>query len=88
MARAHGLALSPWGVMGSGRIRSDEEERRRKETGENGRTAFTGSWERTEEEVRVSKKVEEVARSVGARSVTAVAIAYVMHVSVLVAFRI
>ena len=31
-----GLALAPWGVLAAGRIRSDEEEERRRQTGENG----------------------------------------------------
>ncbi|GJJ13425.1 hypothetical protein Clacol_007679 [Clathrus columnatus] len=79
MARAEGLALAPWSVMGGGRIRTDEEEQRRKETGENGRTLFTSSWERTEDEKKVCRKLEEIAKEIGAKSITAIAIAYVMH---------
>ncbi|RPD52641.1 Aldo/keto reductase [Lentinus tigrinus ALCF2SS1-6] len=37
MARAGGLALAPWGVLASGKIRTDQEERRRRETGEKGK---------------------------------------------------
>jgi aryl-alcohol dehydrogenase-like predicted oxidoreductase len=38
MARAEGLALALWAVLGAGKIRSDEEVARRRETGGNGRT--------------------------------------------------
>ena len=37
MARAEGLALAPWDVLGGGKIRSDAEEARRRENGEKGR---------------------------------------------------
>ena len=37
MARAEGLALAPWNVLAAGRIRTDEEEERRRQTGEKGR---------------------------------------------------
>lgn len=36
MARQHGLALAPWNVLAGGKIRTDEEEERRRKTGENG----------------------------------------------------
>lgn len=80
MARSEGLALAPWGVIGQGRIRTDEEEKRRKETGEKGRTLTTTGWERTESEVKISHKLEEIAKEVGAKHITSVAVAYVMHV--------
>jgi aryl-alcohol dehydrogenase-like predicted oxidoreductase len=80
MARTEGLALAPWGVMGQGRIRTDAEEKRRKESGENGRT-LQGDWKRTPTEVKISHKLEEIAKEVGAEEITAVAVAYVMHVS-------
>ncbi|KIJ38039.1 hypothetical protein M422DRAFT_259439 [Sphaerobolus stellatus SS14] len=79
MARSEGLALAPWGVIGGGKIRTDEEEQRRRETGEHGRTAMNPRWERIPEEVKVSRKLEEIAKEVGAQNITAVAIAYVMH---------
>ena len=80
MARHEGLALAPWGVVGGGRIMTDAEEQQRKESGEGGRTLITSSWERTAEEVKVSRKLEEIAKEIGAKHITAVAIAYVMHV--------
>lgn len=36
MARAEGMALAPWNVLAAGKIRTDEEEERRRETGEKG----------------------------------------------------
>ena len=80
MARSEGLALAPWGVVGGGRIMTDAEEQQRRQGGEGGRTIITSSWERTPDEVKVSRKLEEIAKEIGAKHITAVAIAYVMHV--------
>jgi aryl-alcohol dehydrogenase-like predicted oxidoreductase len=81
-----GLALAPWNVVGGGRLRTDAEEERRRESGEKGRafSAHTGSllfpgWERTEDEKKVSQALEKVAKEVGTEHITAVAIAYVMQ---------
>jgi aryl-alcohol dehydrogenase-like predicted oxidoreductase len=71
MARAEGLALAPWDVLGGGKIRSDAEEARRRETGENGRAIFTPNWERTEEEREVCLVLEQIAKEVGTESITA-----------------
>ncbi|KAE9409773.1 Aldo/keto reductase [Gymnopus androsaceus JB14] len=89
MARSLGLALAPWAVLAAGKLRTDAEEERRRATGENGR-AFWGSWERTEDEVKMSRALEKVTKDIGAKSITAgttffsfssaqVAIAYVMQ---------
>ncbi|KAJ3813807.1 aryl-alcohol dehydrogenase [NADP+] [Lentinula lateritia] len=78
MARAQGMALAPWGVVGSGKLRTDAEEQQRKATGEKGRDMGAG-WERNENEVKMSRALEKVAKEVGAKSITAVAIAYVMQ---------
>ena len=59
---------------------TDEEENRRRETGEQGRKLSGPNWERKPHEVKVSHKLEEIAKEVGADHITAVAIAYVMHV--------
>ena len=80
MARIEGLALSPWGAAGQGRLMTDEEEKRRKESGEGGRTVFSKDWERNPQEVKVSRKLEEIAKEVGTKHITAVALAYLMHV--------
>ncbi|KAK7688911.1 hypothetical protein QCA50_007602 [Cerrena zonata] len=78
MARAHGMALAPWNVLAGGKIRTDAEEQRRRETGEKGRQMLT-SWERTEDQRKVCLALEKVAEEIGVESITAVAIAYVMQ---------
>ncbi|PPQ78310.1 hypothetical protein CVT25_011681 [Psilocybe cyanescens] len=79
MARSEGLALAPWNVLAGGKIRTDEEEEKRRQTGENGRTILNDAWERTEKEKTVCKALEKVAGEVGAKHITAVAIAYLMQ---------
>ncbi|OBZ76316.1 Aryl-alcohol dehydrogenase [NADP(+)] [Grifola frondosa] len=79
MAKAEGLALAPWSVLAAGKIRTDEEEQLRRETGEKGRMIINNDWERTEDQRKVCKALEKVAAEVGAKSIQAVAIAYVMQ---------
>ena len=78
MCRHEGLALTLWNVLAGGHIRTDEEEERRRQTGEKGR-AVMGPWERTPDERKVCQALEKVAQEVGAKSLNAVAIAYVMQ---------
>ena len=70
MARSHGLALAPWSVLAGGKIRTDEEEERRRQTGEKGRTIFGPEWERNEREKTVCKALEKVAAEIGAKHIT------------------
>ncbi|KAJ7062821.1 Aldo/keto reductase [Mycena amicta] len=79
MARAHGMALAPWDVLCAGKLRTDAEEQARRESGEKGRMLLGPDWERTEDEVKMSRALEKVAGEVGAKSIQAVAIAYVMQ---------
>ncbi|KZT63475.1 Aldo/keto reductase [Daedalea quercina L-15889] len=79
MCRAHGMAITPWNVLAGGKIRTDEEEERRRQTGELGRTILGPQWERTPEQRQVCQTLEKVAAEVGVKSITAVAIAYVMQ---------
>ncbi|KAH9947755.1 Aldo/keto reductase [Amylocystis lapponica] len=79
MAREEGMALAPFNVLAAGKIRSDAEEEQRRQTGEKGRTLTTEQWERTPEQRQVCLALEEVAQQVGVKSITAVAIAYVMQ---------
>ncbi|EPQ52456.1 Aldo/keto reductase [Gloeophyllum trabeum ATCC 11539] len=79
MARAEGLALAPWNVLAGGHIRTDEEEERRRQTGEKGRTTWRGDWERNEKEKTVCKALEKVAAEVGTQHIQAVAIAYLLQ---------
>ncbi|KAF5340608.1 hypothetical protein D9611_007428 [Ephemerocybe angulata] len=81
MARDEGMALAPWGVLAGGKIRTDAEEERRMQTGEKGRRIISQDWLRTEEQKKVSKALEKVAEEIGAKSISAVAIAYVMQKS-------
>ncbi|KAJ7681530.1 aryl-alcohol dehydrogenase [Mycena rosella] len=78
MCRHEGIALTLWNVLASGRIRTDAEEEQRRSTGENGRTILE-PWERTENEKKMCAALEVVAKQVGAKHITAVAIAYTMH---------
>ncbi|EIW83749.1 Aldo keto reductase [Coniophora puteana RWD-64-598 SS2] len=42
MARQERTALAPWNVINGGKLRSDEEEEKRRQTGEGGRTIASG----------------------------------------------
>ncbi|KAJ2920061.1 hypothetical protein MD484_g294, partial [Candolleomyces efflorescens] len=79
MARDEGMALAPWGVLAGGKIRSDAEEERRRQSGEKGRTFVSPEWERTQEEKKVCDSLEVVKGEVGAENIGAVAIAYLLH---------
>ncbi|KAI0788473.1 aryl-alcohol dehydrogenase [Abortiporus biennis] len=79
MAKAFGMALAPWNVLAAGKLRTDAEEQRRRETGEKGRMLLASNWERTPMEVEASHALEKVAKEIGAKSIHAVAIAYVMQ---------
>ncbi|KAJ6480086.1 aryl-alcohol dehydrogenase [Mycena vulgaris] len=78
MCRHEGIALTLWNVLASGHIRTDAEEELRRSTGEHGRTLM-GAWERTDDEKKMCAALEVVAKQVGAKHITAVAIAYTMH---------
>jgi len=71
MAKSEGMALAPWNVLAGGKIRTDEEEEKRRQTGENGRTTFNPQWERTDREKLVCKALEKVAQEIGAKHITA-----------------
>ncbi|KAG1745987.1 NADP-dependent oxidoreductase domain-containing protein [Suillus paluster] len=79
MARSEGLALAPWHILAGGRLRTDEEEERRRQTGEKGRKIPNYTWERNEKERAMSAALEKVANEVGAKHIAAVAIAYLMQ---------
>ncbi|KAF8264445.1 NADP-dependent oxidoreductase domain-containing protein [Lactarius quietus] len=80
MVRSEGIALAPFGVLGSGKIRTNAEEARRRESGEKGRVISGSSWERTPEQKRVCDVLEEIGKELGTESITStVAIAYHLH---------
>jgi len=70
MARSEGLALTPWGVLGTGKIRTNAKETRRRESGEKGRTVFGPEWERTQVQKKVCDVLEEIWKEVGTESIT------------------
>jgi aryl-alcohol dehydrogenase-like predicted oxidoreductase len=77
MANHFGMALAPWGVLGSGKFQTKKQLEERKKQGEGLRSGF-GPSEQTEEQVKMSEALAEVAAEHGIESVTAVALAYVM----------
>lgn len=78
MARAFGMALVPWNVVGGGKFQTKRAVEERRGRGEALRS-FTSAAEQSPDEVRMSAALEKVAGEVGVDSVTAVALAYVMH---------
>lgn len=70
-----GVALAPFNVLARGKIRSNAEEAKRAETGENGRLGRPSSgvptWLRSEEEKKVCDVLEEIASQVGTEHITA-----------------
>lgn len=64
------MALAPFRVLGTGKLRTDAEEQRRRESNEKGRDVFGTGWERSEIEVKMSHALEKVASEVGAKSIT------------------
>ncbi|KAG6377095.1 NADP-dependent oxidoreductase domain-containing protein [Boletus reticuloceps] len=64
MACVEGMALAPWNVLASGRLRTDAEEERRRQTGQKGRTFLTSEWERIPLERETSLALEKVANEV------------------------
>lgn len=79
MARHFGMALAPWDVLGGGKFQTKAAIEERKKNGEGLRSMMGG--EQTEEEVKMSAALEEVANEHNV-SLTAVALAYVMSKTV------
>ena len=75
---AAGMALAPFSVIAGGKIRTDAEEQRRAASGEQGRQILS-DWKRTAEERKVCLELEKIADEVGAKSITSVAIAWIMQ---------
>ncbi|KAJ2955859.1 hypothetical protein NQZ79_g8194 [Umbelopsis isabellina] len=76
MARYFGMALAPWDVLGGGKLQSKEAIEERKKRGEGLRSFITG--EQSENEIKMSEALSKVAGEHGIKSVTAIALAYVM----------
>lgn len=58
-------------MLAGGKLRTDAEEARRRETGEKGRMISNPNWERTEDEVKMARALEKVAKEVGTEHITA-----------------
>ncbi|KAI9836374.1 MAG: hypothetical protein M1819_001403 [Sarea resinae] len=69
MCRAEGMAIAPWGALGGGNFKTDEQRKAK------GGRAFMGP---TEDELKVSKVLERVAKRKNTL-ITSVAMAYVMQ---------
>ncbi|KAI9281735.1 putative aryl-alcohol dehydrogenase Aad14 [Umbelopsis sp. AD052] len=76
MARHFGMALAPWDVLGGGKLQTKAAIEERKKNGE-GLRSFFGA-EQTEAEIKMSEALEKVAAEHNIKSITAIALAYVM----------
>lgn len=76
MARHFGMALCPWGVLGSGKFQSKKEIEERKAKGETLR-AMVGTGEQSDIEAKFSEALAKVAGEHNIDSLQAVALAYV-----------
>jgi aryl-alcohol dehydrogenase-like predicted oxidoreductase len=76
MARHFGMALAPWDVLGGGKLQTKAAIEERKKKGEGLRSMFGA--DQTEAEVKMSEALEKVAEEHNIKSITAVALAYVM----------
>jgi len=68
MARAEGMALAPWGALGGGNFKT--EEQRQSQAGRQVKP--------TEDQIKVSKVLEAIAKRKNT-IITSVALSYVMH---------
>lgn len=71
MCKAENMGISPWGVMGGGRLKSEDQ---RQQESLAGRSAAPP----TEKEIKISNALDAIARRKNS-SITSVALAYVMH---------
>ncbi|KAJ4490021.1 aryl-alcohol dehydrogenase [Lentinula aciculospora] len=80
MCQHEGIALNLYFVLAAGHIRTTAEEEKRRASGEQGRQGFFfGSWERTSSEAAICDGLEKLATEIGVKSISALAIAYVLH---------
>lgn len=78
MAREFKMALAPWDVLGGGKFQTKKALEERKQQGETLR-GFSTVLEQTPDEERISEALAKVASEHGIESVTAIALAYVLH---------
>jgi len=74
MCKVEGMGFAPWGVLGGGMFKTDEEIKKLQESGEKGRTPFgPNGFEKTRPIVKVLEKLAKEKNT----SVTGIALAYV-----------
>ncbi|KAH8893653.1 aryl-alcohol dehydrogenase [Thozetella sp. PMI_491] len=78
MARYYGMALAPWGVLGSGKFRTRKVVEEREKAGE---PICPSRGGQSEEDIAVSEVLAKVAAEHGIESVTAIALAYILRKS-------
>lgn len=78
MARQFGMALAPWDVLGGGKFQTKKAVEERKAQGLTLR-GFASKPEQTPDEEKISEALAKVASEHGIESVTAIALAYVLH---------
>ncbi|UKZ76755.1 Putative aryl-alcohol dehydrogenase aad14 [Trichoderma virens FT-333] len=78
MARLYGMALAPWDVLGGGKFQTKKALEQRKQQGETLR-GLAAAPEQTADEEKISEALAKVASEHGIESVTAIALAYVLH---------
>lgn len=66
-----GLALAPWDVLRSGKLRTDAEEEEREKSGEKGRSIMNMQWKRNADEKAMSAALEKVANELGTENIRA-----------------
>jgi len=74
MARAEGMGLAPWGALGGGNFKTEEQRRAQAEKQNAGRNMGGPS----DAQIAISKVLESIAQKKGT-VLTSVALAYVMH---------
>ncbi|EMC96820.1 hypothetical protein BAUCODRAFT_70131 [Baudoinia panamericana UAMH 10762] len=77
MCRHFGMAIAPWDALGGGKFQTKAAIEERKKNNE-GLRSMMGNSDQNEQEVKMSAALEEVAQEHGIKSVTAIALAYVM----------
>jgi len=71
------MAICPWDVIGGGKFQTKKQMESRKQAGE-GLRSFSGG-EQSEDEIKISEALDEVAAEHGDATIQAIALAYVMH---------
>jgi aryl-alcohol dehydrogenase-like predicted oxidoreductase len=77
MCRTLGLALAPWGALGGGKYKTEEQIAEQKKRNEEGRKPFSPP---TDADRAITKVLDKIAKSKGeGNGITGIALAYVMH---------